>query len=371
MITIAVATLAAVAITRGGSSHSSRSTRDVAERATTIPRPTSTAAAKSSTSVSAPTPTTRAAPKGTVTLAFAGDVHFEGPLRTALDANPATVLSAIAPVLKSYDITMVNLETAITERGTPASKQFTFRAPPSALTALTDAGIDVATEANNHGEDYGPVGLADSLAARAHSPGVHVIGIGNDADDAFSPYRATVHGDRVAIIAATQVIDDSVAAAWTATDSHPGLASAKDLPRLLGAVRSARATSDTVVVFLHWGVEGTHCPSADQRVIAKQLIAAGADIVVGSHSHQLEGAGFDRADNGNDGFVDYGLGNFAFYTGTTSGVLTLTVSGRHVEHYGWVPAALRDARPEPLTGSDATQAITAWQSLRSCTDLAG
>ena len=222
--------LAATAIGCAGSSHA---TRDVATSSTTSVRATTSVAAISTTS------TTMGA-KGPVTLAFAGDVHFEGPLRTALDNNPATVLSAIAPVLKSYDITMVNLETAITEPGTPAAKQFTFRAPPSALTALTDAGIKVATEANNHGEDYGPIGLADSLAARANSPGVHVIGIGKDADDAFAPYRATVHGDRVAIIAATQVIDASLATAWTATDNHPGLASAKDLPRLLAAVRSAR-----------------------------------------------------------------------------------------------------------------------------------
>ncbi len=356
MVVAAALVATAACASSHGSTESTRNTRST--RSTkSAPAPTTGAAAT----------TTTTANKAAVTLAFAGDVHFEGPLRDALDANAATVLSAVAPVLRSYDITMVNLETAITERGTPAAKQYTFRAPPSALAALTDAGIDVATEANNHGVDYGPTGLADSLEARAHSPGVHVIGIGKDADDAYSPFRATVHGQRIAIIAATQVIDDELVQQWTATDDHGGVASAKDVPRLLAEVRAARATSDTVVVFLHWGVEGATCPSADQRAIARQLVAAGADIVVGSHSHRLEGAGF--VGGGDDGFVDYGLGNFAFYTGTTSGVLTVTVSGRHVEHYGWVPAALVGGRPRPLTGGAATQATAAWQSLRACTDL--
>ena len=61
---------------------------------------------------------------------------------------------------------MVNLETAITTGGTPApGKQFTFRAPAAALTALKAAGVDVASMANNHGMDYMQSGLADSLAA--------------------------------------------------------------------------------------------------------------------------------------------------------------------------------------------------------------
>jgi poly-gamma-glutamate capsule biosynthesis protein CapA/YwtB (metallophosphatase superfamily) len=69
----------------------------------------------------------------------------------------------MAATLTSADLAVVNLETAITRRGRPEPKQFTFRAPPAALDALRAAGVDVATMANNHGMDYGPVGLADSV----------------------------------------------------------------------------------------------------------------------------------------------------------------------------------------------------------------
>ncbi len=345
----------AIAACGGGASRASTTTHSV-------PTTSSTTTTEPATTTTPPRPVVL--PKGSVTFAFAGDVHFEGPLRNALAADPAAVLASIAPSLRASDIAMVNLETAITQRGSPQPKEFTFRAPPSALAALTAAGIDVATEANNHGVDFGPLGLTDTLAARAQSTGVRVIGIGRDAADAFTPYRATVHSERIAIIAASQVIDGSLLASWSATDTHAGIASAFDVARLLGAVRAARATSDTVVVFLHWGMEGTHCPTSRQRTIAAQLVAAGADIIIGSHSHQLEGAGHLGS-----ALVDYGLGNFAFYTGSTTGILTVTMTGRHVDTYGWIPAHIRGGAPQPVTGTSATSAVAAWQGLRACTDL--
>ncbi len=83
-----------------------------------------------------------------MTLAFGGDVHFEGVIRSRLTSNPATAVGPIASMLRRADLAMVNLETAITTRGTPQSKSFTFRAPASAFQALKAAGVDVATMAN-------------------------------------------------------------------------------------------------------------------------------------------------------------------------------------------------------------------------------
>jgi poly-gamma-glutamate capsule biosynthesis protein CapA/YwtB (metallophosphatase superfamily) len=302
-----------------------------------------------------------------VTLAFGGDVHFEGAIGSRLAADPATTLGPIAGVLRRADLAMVNLETAITERGTPAAKDFTFRAPPSALTALKDAGVDVATMANNHGLDFGQVGLRDSLAA-ARAARFPVVGIGRDAAEAYRPWQTTVKGQRIAVIAATQVLDSSLAAAWTAGDGKPGMASAYQEARLLAAVRAARASADTVVVDLHWGRELVNCPIDRQRDLAPKLVAAGADVVVGSHAHILLGGGYLRG-----AYVHYGLGNFVFYArgGPTaqSGVLLLTLRGRAVTASRWVPARIANGIPIPLQGPPATQAITSWQSLRPCTGL--
>jgi 2',3'-cyclic-nucleotide 2'-phosphodiesterase (5'-nucleotidase family) len=302
-----------------------------------------------------------------VVLAFGGDVHFEGPLEQRLAGDSRHSLAPITPVLSSADIAVVNLETAVTNGGTPASKDFTFRAPASAFAALRGSGIDVASMANNHGLDYGLVGLRDSLAAakRYRFP---VVGIGLDDTQAYRPFRRTVNGQRIAIIGATQVLDDELISAWTAGPAKPGLASAKDVPRLVRAVRAARATSDTVVVFLHWGVELQQCPSPDQRALAKKLVAAGADVVVGGHAHRVQGAGrMGRA------LVDYGLGNFVWYgtseLSTQTGVLVVTVESRRVLGYRWVPARIVDGVPRPLTGAERGQELAKWRSLRGCTGL--
>ena len=303
----------------------------------------------------------------TVTIAFGGDIHFEGPLASKLARDPATVLAPVAPLLRRADVAIANLETAITERGSAVPKDYNFRAPASALAALQSAGIDAASMANNHGMDFGPVGLTDSLAAgiAGHFP---LIGIGRNDTEAFRPYRVVVRGQRIAVIAATDVIDNALIRSWTAGPRQAGLASAKDVPRITRAVREARTTADTVVVYLHWGVQGSRCPSAAQRNLADALIKAGADVVVGTHAHALQGAG-----RSGGAFVAYGLGNFAFYTrsglGAQTGVLTLRITGRHVDSYVWSPAVIRSGVPTPLAGLPAAQGVSAWDTLRTCADL--
>jgi hypothetical protein len=336
---------------------------------------TTTRAAKQTATTADPTSSTRRPTAGDtreptgepVTIAFGGDVHFEGAIGSRLAANPATTFGPVATVLRRADLAVVNLETAITERGTPAPKDFTFRAPPSALTALKEAGVDVATMANNHGLDFGPVGLRDSLAA-ARSARFPVVGVGRDAGEAYRAWQTTVKGQRIAVIGATQVLDSNLAAAWTAGDAKAGMASAYQEERLLAAVRAARASADTVIVDLHWGRELANCPIDRQRALAPKLIAAGADVVVGSHAHVLLGGGYLRG-----AYVHYGLGNFVFYSrgGVTaqSGVLLLTLRGRAVTNSRWVPAVISGGIPIPLQGASANRAVASWQSLRGCTGL--
>jgi poly-gamma-glutamate synthesis protein (capsule biosynthesis protein) len=302
-----------------------------------------------------------------VVLAFAGDIHFEGTLSTKLAVAPSQVLAPIEPVLGRADIAVVNLETAVTRRGSAQPKQYVFRAPPSAFAALAGAGADVASMANNHGMDYGEQGLRDSLAA-AKRYSFPVIGIGLDGKRAYAPLLRTINGQRIAILGATQVLDDHLISAWTAGPGKPGLASAKEVPRLLQEVRRARRTADTVVVYLHWGVELEQCPTSVQRTLARQLVSAGADVVVGGHAHRLLGTGRLGA-----ALISYGLGNFAWYStsgpATQTGVLSVTVTGRRVDSYRFQPARIVDGVPRPLTGVDRRRELASWRSLRACTGL--
>lgn len=303
-----------------------------------------------------------------VTLAFGGDVHFEGRIRARLQADPSSVMAGVAPLLKAADVAVVNLETAVTTRGTAVpGKQYSFRAPATAFDALAAGGVDVATMANNHGMDFGRQGLEDSLDA-SDAGGVPVVGIGRNAEEAYRPFLTEVKGQRIAVLGATQVLDDDVRVAWTATDAQPGLASAKEVARLTAAVRAAREQADTVVVYLHWGTEGSTCPNAAQPPLAQALVEAGADVIVGGHAHRLAGAG-----RMGSAFVAYGLGNFVFYTdsgpGAETGVLTVTVTGRDIDRYSWAPARLVGQLPRPLQGAAADQAAAAWDRLRPCTGL--
>lgn len=306
--------------------------------------------------------------RGAFTLAVAGDVHFEGAVGVRLADDPSTVFGDIAPTLRAADLALVNLETAVTERGTAVDKDYVFRAPASAFEALRAAGVDVVTNANNHGMDYGQVGLEDTLAAAraAHFP---LVGSGTDEAAAYSPYVRRVRGWRVAVLGATQVLDTKVTEEWTARAGHPGLASAKRVDRLVSAVRSASRRADVVVVYLHWGVEGESCPSGDQKALARALVDAGADVVVGSHAHVVQGSGFlGRA------FVGYGLGNFLFYArgeGPTSrsAVLTLTWDRGRVVKVVRTPARLQGGQTSPLLGAAGEREAARQESLRDCTDL--
>ena len=318
---------------------------------------------------SQPPATTAPAPTP-VTLAFAGDIHFAGSSGERLAADPNTAIGDMSAVLSRADLAVANLETAVTNGGVPApGKEFVFRSPPTAFTALRAAGIDAVNVANNHGMDYGVEGLQDTLRY-ADEAAFPVIGIGLDEAAAYAPYVATVEGQRIGVIGATQVLDDELAAAWTAGPGKPGLASAKRVDRLVEAVRAARSQVDTLVVFLHWGVERTTCPTADQTSLARSLAEAGADVVVGSHAHALQGGGW--APSG--AYVHYGLGNFVFYSSgigpnTESGVLELTVVGRSVTESTWTPGRIVGGAPRTLTGAEASSAVAAWNGLRACTDL--
>jgi poly-gamma-glutamate synthesis protein (capsule biosynthesis protein) len=315
------------------------------------------------------TATAEPEPSGTFTLALAGDVNFAGRTADLLAAGPDTALHEAADQLSAADLTMVNLETALTEGGAPAPKQFHFRAPATALEALAAGGVDVATMANNHAVDYGERGLADTLDAIDASP-LPVVGIGRDADAAYAPWTTTVNGVSVAILAASQVHDWTIAA-HTAADTEAGIASAFS-PRLLDAVRAAAARYDVVVVYLHWGIEYKACPSGEQRRLADQLAEAGASAIVGTHAHLLQGAGW----RGDGAYVAYGLGNYYWWRSfgnawDDNGVLTLTFDRSSVIAAEFVASRL-DARgvPQVATGEQKERIDAAWEADRQCADLA-
>jgi len=303
-----------------------------------------------------------------VTLAFAGDVNFTGRTATLLD-DPKTAFGPIAGTLAGSDLTFLNLETPVTRQGTAEAKSYVFRTDERAVTALRAAGVDAVTLANNHTLDYGRTGLSDTISA-ARAGGLPTFGAGKNADEAFAPWRTTVRGVHIAVFGLSQVTD--LADQWAARDDRSGIATAFAERRALAAVSAARANSDLVIVFAHWGTEHVECPNRAQKYLAHKLADAGADIIVGAHAHVLQADGWLGQT-----YVAYGMGTFLWYSpgfipaDNDTGVLRLTVSGRTVVRHTLVPAVVSGTgQPVPLTGAAADESLQHYADLRDCTGLA-
>ena len=305
---------------------------------------------------------------GPITIAFVGDINIEGPLGVRFESTPEDFVGPFAAVLRGADLAVGNVEAAITTGGVPVEGRPAFRVPPTLLDALGTAGVDVVSVANDHGIDFGPDGLAETLDVAGRSSAPAVVGVGPDEDGAFAPHIAIVGGHRVAVIGATQVIEPEDIAAWTAQSDAPGVASAKRVDRLAAEVEAVRDEVDTVVVFVHWGVEGDDCPSTSQQELAAALVEAGADVVVGSHAHRVQGAG-----RLGEAVVGYGVGDLLHgrpgLDDTEGAALLVSIDGRRVEGYEWVPVRVVDGVPEPVTGDDAIEVMEEWEARRDCAGL--
>jgi hypothetical protein len=311
-----------------------------------------------------------------VRLSFGGDVMFEDDLRELLD-EPETGLAPIRDATAAADFTMVNLESAVTTRGTGdpkdlerADNRYYFRTGPAALTALAAAGVDAVSVANNHGVDFGVEGLADTLRAKDSSP-VPVLGVGRNRAEAYRPHRVTLKGQPFAFFAADDSFLESTKPYWQAGPTTPGLAAARGPGRstLLRAVERAAAGGAAVIVYLHWGEENSSVVSTEQKALARALSRAGAAAVVGTHTHRLQGAGWLDST-----YVAYGLGNFIWYHGSRgdTGLLDLTLRDGRVVADGWRPAVIPPAGGQPrfLEGTPAAEATSAWRLLRRGAGLA-
>jgi poly-gamma-glutamate capsule biosynthesis protein CapA/YwtB (metallophosphatase superfamily) len=312
-------------------------------------------------------PAAPARASGEIVLAFAGDVHFAERTTRLLD-DPASAFGPIAEVFKAADLAVVNLETAVTTRGTPEPKKYHFQAPASAYDAVKAAGVDLASQGNNHTLDYGPTGLADSLAS-ARAAGMPVVGAGPNAKAAFAPWITEVNGTKIAFVGMSQVHE--LEASWAATDGRPGVAHVRDRARAVTAVRDAKRQADFVVAFLHWGKEGSACPTEEMRTLATALADAGADLITGTHAHLMLGDGWLGRT-----YVAYGLGNFLWWWNDAysndTGVLRITLRDKKIARTELVPAYIsRDTgQPLPVAGAEADRITAKFAGLRPCTGLA-
>jgi poly-gamma-glutamate capsule biosynthesis protein CapA/YwtB (metallophosphatase superfamily) len=236
-----------------------------------------------------------------VTLAFAGDLMLDdGPGRAiAAGRDP---LQAFDSLLRGVDYAIGNLECPVGTIGTPVPGKFeVFQATPTALAVLKGRfqGLSVA---NNHAGDYGRVAFLHTMAL-AEQAGFALVGGGPDLRRAHAPLWIERNGLRIAVLAYNEFKPRS----FEAGPDWPGVAWSEDAA-VVADIQAARAAgADLVIPFMHWGWEYEPQPSARQRTLARVMIDAGADVVVGGHPHVTQGAEYYRGK-----LIVYSLGNFVF-----------------------------------------------------------
>jgi hypothetical protein len=236
-------------------------------------------------------------------LAAAGDVILSsGYWDAAHSKETQGLFGDLGPLLADRHIAVANLEGPLTERAEEAPPwRFCLRGHPIYAQVLRSVGFGALSLANNHIMDSGWQAVEETVELLSKA-GIGTFGAGVNLAAARAPLRRFIGGMNVAFLGYTDVI---VAMPVYATEKLPGVAPAK-ISLMIEDIRAAREKGDLVVVSLHWGQEMVGCPSLRQRKVARQLIAAGASLILGHHAHVLQGV--ERIDGG---LVAYGLGTYS------------------------------------------------------------
>lgn len=287
------------------------------------------------------------------TIIFTGDVLFANAFKAGYDANgiKGVVSEELLQELNGADILMINNEFPFSDNGVPMeNKQYTFQCSPFYVKALQEMGVDVVSLANNHTLDYGKQALLDTFQT-LDDAGILYGGAGESAERAEEVQKITVNGKTYGFIAVSRVVPT---ADWKVEVSTPGLFCCYDEARLLEVVKEAKQSCDFVAVYPHWGVEYEAYPENYQTDIAKKCIQAGADVVVGAHTHCLQGVSFIEGKP-----VCYSLGNFVFGQSIDrSAILKLTVDASGNVTYQFLPVYATGGVTYLATGDQAMQILS-------------
>ncbi len=244
-------------------------------------------------------------------IAAGGDTMLgRGASEILLEEGPAGIFGGTAEMLAETDLSFVNLEGAVSNTGKRTVKSFNFRFVPETASALRNAGIDAVLFANNHVYDYGEAAFLDSLS-HLDKAGIAVLGAGNNDEEASKPfiYRRGNESVRVFGIASFPRERngwDGVSAA--AAPERPGmLHSGNGGDEKLKAQLNADNDASLDIVLFHGGTEWSTAPDAAARGLYTDLVKAGADLVIGSHPHIVQG--FEWVEGKP---VFWSLGNYVF-----------------------------------------------------------
>lgn len=246
-----------------------------------------------------------------VTLAAAGDIMVHSPqYQSAYDPETGTFdfsrhFLEISPYLRQADLTVANLETTLTGRAYPYAGYPRFNSPPELAGNLQEAGFDLLFTANNHSLDYGETGVLNTIT-HLEAAGLDFVGTARDPGEQAEGYRVNL-----------QQIDLAFFAYTYGTNGIPiprgkdYLVSLLDEGQITADIQRAKEDegADLVIIGLHWGQEYQRLPTPQQRQLARRLVDAGADVIIGTHPHVIQPVEWIETED-HRGLVFYSLGNF-------------------------------------------------------------
>lgn len=289
-----------------------------------------------------------------VTFAFAGDIllddsyammyHYRNRGSDLYD----TFSTALLERMRSADVFMLNNEFPFSTGGTPTpGKKFTFRANPSNIELYEQMGVDVVSLANNHAYDYGETALMDTFTTLENA-NIPYVGAGRNIDEAKKPLYLIANGIKIAIVSATQIERNATPDTKEATATSAGVLRCMDPSALLEVIAEAKANSDFVVLYIHWGTESQEQTDWLQDEQAPIYAQAGVDLIIGDHPHCLQ-----KIDVVSGVPVIYSLGNFWFNSKTQNTCLVeITVNKDGMETFQFIPCIQNDCRTILLEGNE-------------------
>jgi poly-gamma-glutamate synthesis protein (capsule biosynthesis protein) len=235
----------------------------------------------------------------TVSLVFAGDIVLDDTAGEMV-ARGEDPLASFSSVFASADIRIANLECVVATTGNAGEKNFTFRAHPRTLPVLK-RHFDALGLANNHSGDFGREAFAEMLVLLKQA-GLAQFGGGNNLSEAHSPLVIERKGLRIALLGYNEFMPRSFEADFDA----PGLAWSED-EQVVDDIRKARTLyrADLVIPIMHWGWENELTANDRQRHLARVMVDAGADAVIGGHPHVTQDIEHYRGKP-----IVYSVGNF-------------------------------------------------------------
>ncbi len=248
---------------------------------------------------------------GDITIGFTGDINFDETwsVMKHMRRKGKGIAGCIDPRLikkmRGYDYMVVNNEFSISDRGKPmAGKAYTFRSPRRNVKLLKQLGVDAVSLANNHVYDYGKQAFLDTMSTLEKN-GIKYTGGGKNSSEARKPVYFQCKGKTIAVIAATRA--EKYVLTPAAGKNSPGVFRTYDDTQYCRAIKKAKKKADVVIAFVHWGTEYSTKLEDAQKTQAKDYINAGADVIVGAHTHCLQGVGSYKGKP-----IFYSLGNYWF-----------------------------------------------------------